>query len=754
MAFQLSPGVNVTEIDLTTVVPAVATSDGAIGGVFRWGPVGERVLVDSETNLVKHFGKPTSFNAETFFSAANFLSYTNRLWVSRGANTTGATPVVSVTSNTGDPVVTASNTSGISVGMYVFQSANTTAFTGSNTLVVTAVNSSSISLSSNAGASGTFNLYFANPGTTYTSVGLTSNGVVANLVNQVVKNSNDYDIKQGTFDTDIRYVAKYPGLLGNSLRVSVCDNPNSYTTTVNATAAVTFNIGSNTISATVANVATATAIIANFAAGDQVEAGNSSIGLQYLTVTGLNSSGNTSNGSFTISFEDTYRLREAYTTTNITRYWEFFNVVQKAPGQSTWQANYGNTSALDEVHVVVVDNGGRFSGTPGTVLEVYKGLSRAMDAKNADGSTNHYVDVVNQTSNYVWHANDRSTAPSNSAIRLVSSTATAPGNYQFKFGSAGWDEANTNIFSAVAGAYDLFASTEDIDISLVMQGRPLGGSTVVNNETVTGYQLANYIIDNIVEVRKDCIAFVSPPKTAVVNNAGSEVVDITTWNTSLMGELGSPSNYVVADSGWKYQFDKYNNVYRYVPLNGDIAGLCVYTDTVRDPWFSPAGFNRGNLKNTVKLAWNPTKTDRDNLYAMAVNPVVTFPGQGTVLYGDKTFTTKPSAFDRINVRRLFIVLEKAIATASKYSLFEFNDEFTRNQFVALVTPFLRDIQGRRGIYDFRVVCDTTNNTPEVIDRNEFVGDIYIKPARSINFIQLNFVAVRTGVAFEEVVGRV
>jgi phage tail sheath protein FI len=207
------------------------------------------------------------------------------------------------------------------------------------------------------------------------------------------------------------------------------------------------------------------------------------------------------------------------------------------------------------------------------------------------------------------------------------------------------------------------------------------------------------------------------------------------------------------DGSWKYQFDKYNNVYRWVPMNGDVAGLCVRTDFERDPWFSPAGFNRGQIKNVVKLSFNPDKSDRDELYKNGINPIVTFRGEGTVLYGDKTMLTKPSAFDRINVRRLFIVLEKAIARAAKYSLFEFNDEFTRAQFVALIEPYLRDVQGRRGIYDFRVVCDETNNTPEVIDRNEFIGDIYIKPARSINFIQLNFIAVRTGVAFEEVVGR-
>ena len=230
---------------------------------------------------------------------------------------------------------------------------------------------------------------------------------------------------------------------------------------------------------------------------------------------------------------------------------------------------------------------------------------------------------------------------------------------------------------------------------------------------------------------------------------GNETTNITTWNTS----LARSTSYAVADCGWKYMFDKYNNTYRWVPLNGDTAGLCVYTDSVRDPWFSPAGFNRGNLKNVVKLAWNPSKTSRDALYSLGINPVATFPGNGTVLYGDKTLQSKPSAFDRINVRRLFIVLEKTIAQAAKYSLFEFNDAFTQAQFVALVTPFLRDVQGRRGIYDFKVVCDSTNNTSAVIDANQFVGDIYIKPARSINFIQLNFVAVRTGVDFTEVVGQ-
>jgi len=289
--------------------------------------------------------------------------------------------------------------------------------------------------------------------------------------------------------------------------------------------------------------------------------------------------------------------------------------------------------------------------------------------------------------------------------------------------------------SDIISGYNLFSNKEAIDISLVL--------TAAHSVTVQ-----QSVIDNIAIGRADCVAFISPRRSDVVNQSGNEGTNITNWLTS----LSRSSSYVVADSGWKYQLDKYNNVYRWIPLNGDIAGLCVYTDNIRDPWFSPAGFNRGAIKNSIKLSWNPTKPFRDLLYKAGVNSVVSFPGQGTVLFGDKTLLNKPSAFDRINVRRLFITLEKSIAQAAKFSMFELNDEFTRAQFVALVTPFLRDIQGRRGITDFKVVCDSTNNTQQVVDSNQFVGDLYIKPARSINYIQLNFVAIGTGVDFVTIVG--
>jgi len=689
MAFQVSPGVNVSEVDLTTVIPAVSTSVGAVAGVFRWGPVGKRTLVSSEIDLVSRFGKPTNYNSETFFTAANFLSYGNALYVVRAANTTDySNGVISAVANTGS---------------------------------------------------------------------------VTNAQVFVVKNDDVYESVNTAVDTDVLYIARYPGELGNSLKISVCDSINAYSKSVdiqNGNANLEFGfieavVGSNTITFGVANSATGTlaeantrmvAVLAELTVGDVVEVGNNSIGKQYLKITslpasiGTNSSfANSTYRYFTANVDSVYQLSTDYDSNTFSRYWEYFNNVDGAPGVSTFQSSQGNSAAVDEIHVVVADEDGKITGVSGTVLEVYAGLSRSTDAKTSDGSTNYYKTVVNDNSKYVWWANDRSTAPSNTALN-VASVDTKPITISFQLGQDGDGEDVVAIGTILAG-YDSFTSAEEVDISLVMTGKSRGGANSA--------QIANYLVDNIAEVRKDCVVFASPDKSDVVNNsAADEAQDIVDFRNGARA-----SSYLVIDSGYKYQYDKYNDIFRWVPLNGDIAGLCVRTDSTRDPWFSPAGFNRGQIKNLVKLAFNPDKAERDLLYKNDVNPVVTFPGQGTVLFGDKTALGKPSAFDRINVRRLFITLEKAISTAARSSLFEFNDEFTRAQFVALVEPFLRDVQGRRGILDYRVVCDETNNTGDVIDRNEFVGDIYVKPAKAINFIQLNFVAVRTGVAFEEVVGR-
>ena len=697
MPFQVSPGVNVSEIDLTTIVPAVSTTEGAIAGAFRWGPIDKIVLVDSEQTLVSRFGAPTNHNPETFFTAANFLSYGNQLYVSRAAVTTDGT--------------------------------------GANGVLSAMANTAAI----------------------------TSNAA------HVVLNADDYDVKAPSFEAGVQYIAKYPGELGNSLLISVCDNANSFLYNVdfrnavgnssfnNVSTAIAFTVGSNTATVTLANSTVLTgdtpephalSIAGLFSVGNVLEAGNSTIGKQYLKIANVGSvlvanSGGTNTGiaTFTISLDNKYTLSSNYASNSVSRYWEFFNAVDVAPGQSDYVANFGNTAANDELHVVVVDQDGKFSGVPGTILEVYQNLSRATDAKTADGATNYYKTVLNDNSNYVWWSKDRTGATSASALNVATATTTNALRLSFINGSDG-DNENSVSMAALANAYDKFKSTDDVSISLLLQGKARGGTN--------GEQLANYLIDNVATARKDCVAFISPEKADVVQNIGKdEASDIITFRNSL-----TSTSYAVLDSGYKYQYDKYNDVYRYVPLNGDIAGLAARTDQVRDPWFSPAGFNRGQIKNIIKLAYNPGQADRDVLYKSDINPVATFPGQGTVLFGDKTLLGKPSAFDRINVRRLFIVLEKAIATAAKFTLFEFNDEFTRSQFKNLIEPFLRDVRGRRGIYDFRVVCDSSNNPQSVVDRNEFVGDIYIKPARSINFIQLNFVAVRSGVEFSEIVGSV
>jgi len=872
MASQLSPGVNVSEVDLTTVVPSVASSDGAIGGVFRWGPVGQRVLVDSETKLVSRFGYPTNFNPETFFTAANFLSYSNSLYVSRAANTTGSTPgninFVITANNTVSNNILVGNTTGIALGMYITQSTTgTISISTSNAAAVsvptgskyyiTSVNSTAIIVSANlwsngVGSTANSNLYFGRPETAYSAVAFGANNsasapyFVANLVNQIVKNDNSYVAKDGNFDEDVLYVARYPGAIGNSLRVGVCDTSNSFSSNIavsnsSVNTFIDFRVGTNIAAIKFFGSANAAAntVANNIIVGDQILAGNSSMGLQYLRVTDVtvtnsyvsnaqvafygnttyvnnltgfitvagtsnpftngdivtysNAAGNaaisglssansyyvveanttglklsntpygsallisgTSNSDFIlagntntirITFDTNYRLRENYVANTFQRNWEFFNTFGSAPGQSAWQLNNGNTSASDELHVVVVDSGGLFTGTQGTILESYKGLSRSTDAQNLDGTVNYYKDVINKSSQYIWWATDRTTAVSNAGVSLVNSTSTSPINSQFALGADGRDESNITL-GCLGEAYDMFASPEDVEISLVLQGKPIGGSTVISGQTIQNFQLANYIISNICEIRRDCVALISPDKSMTLNNIGNEATSLKNWRNSLVS-----SSYAVLDSGYKYMYDRYNDVYRWIPMNGDIGGLCARTDQTNDAWWSPAGFNRGNIKNAVKLAYNPKKIDRDLLYTNGINPVVSFPGQGIILYGDKTLQAKPSAFDRINVRRLFIVLEKAISTAAKYSMFEFNDAFTRSQFKNLVTPYLRTIKGRRGITDFVVICDETNNTGQVIDANQFVGDIYIKPARSINFIQLNFVAVGTGVQFSEVIGK-
>lgn len=628
MPFQLSPGVNVSEIDLTTVVPAVAATGGCIAGEFGWGPIGERKLLGSEDNLANMFGKPTASTAIPFFTAANFLAYGNNLQVVR-VDQTGQL---------------------------------------------------------NASTAGT--------------------GIL-------IKNDDDWE---NNFEggenavADAYFTAKYAGVIGNTLKVSMCASANAFSQNIEVTTSGT------TLTATDASLDHTD----YFAVGSFVINGD-----EQRQVTAVTADDVTLKTAFTADIAS---------ATTVKVEWEYATSFDGAPGTSAYAEKRGASN--DELHVAVIDEDGEISGTKGQVIEKFAFVSKAPAALNADGSTNNYKNAIDRRSNWIRWIDHNAGGNSNwdtAAAANIDYNGTAvnvPSTWSLAGGADGAAATDAQIITG----YDHFANAEEVDVSLI-----LGADA--------GQTVALHLI-SIAEARMDCVVFLSPEFADCVNNAGSESADIVEFRNLLPS-----TSYAVLDGNWKYQYDKYNDVYRWIPFNGDVAGLVVRSTNQRDAWWSPAGFNRGGIKNVVKTAWTPTKTHRDELYKNGVNPILVFPGEGCVLFGDKTLLSKPSAFDRINVRRLFIVLEKAIATAAKYSLFEFNDQFTRSQFRNLVEPFLRDVQGRRGIYDFRVVCDETNNTGEVIDRNEFIGDIYIKPAKSINFIQLNFVAVRTGVDFSEVVGQ-
>jgi len=586
MPFQVSPGVNVSEIDLTTVIPAVSTSVGAFAGRFNWGPMLKSFLMTSEDDMVQMFGAPNSNTVADFAAAANFLSYTSALRTVR-AKATG--------------------------------SLNAADYGGGN------------------GA-------------------------------ELIENDDDW-LSLGQQGTTANVVyAKYAGARGNEIIVEICDH--------------------------------------------------------------------------TEKFDN----------------WAVNTYFSAAPNTSSYALN--RDVIRDELHVAVLNAGvNGFTDTANDVLEIYPFLSKASDGLNDSNETAYWKDVINQSSRYIRIGTDTKVDATfgKTLSEVVDDHSGAFGNVAgdgvFSRKLSGGSDGYLTV-GDMQTAWDIFADTEQEDVSLLVTGA--GGAGLSENDQAS---VKGYVVD-LATTRKDCVAFISPNKSDVVN-ATSEATKLDNLTNRVTGfrnaaatsgGVNKNTSYAFMDTGWKYQYDKFTKRYQWIPLNGDVAGLVARTDQQRDAWFSPAGYNRGQIKNVARLAYNPSKTHRDALYLQQYNPVVSFPGQGTILFGDKTMQTRPSAFDRINVRRLFIVLEKAIATAAKFSLFEFNDAFTRAMFRNMVEPFLRDIKGRRGITDFIVICDETNNPGSVIDRNEFVGDIYIKPTRSINFIQLNFVAVATGVEFSEVVG--
>ena len=514
------------------------------------------------------------------------------------------------------------------------------------------------------------------------------------------------------------WAARTAGAHGNNLKISICPSSTAY----EETSKTTVNNTNLAVGDTTVTVTSSSGIIV----GDIVNFGESG-GYEYR-VTAVSSN------DLTIVRHPSGvgGLHTAVANGSaVRRRWQYYDLVSAAPGTSPYASDRSGSN--DELHVVVVDEDGGITGKAGDVLEVYDSLSKASDAKTPQGDTNYYPDVIYNKGAYVYWMDHHSSGTNwgNTAQSTTFTAVTTVKNDSLRGGADG----SAATVGQLKTAYEKFEDAETVDVNLIIAG------------TCSATHIDNLI--TIAENRKDAVVFASPERSDVVN-----VTSGVTQTTNVTGFFNSirSSSFVVFDSGYKYTYDKYNDVFRFVPLNGDIAGLCARTDLVADSHFSPAGFNRGVVRGAVKLAFNPNKTQRDDLYRARINPVVTFPGQGTILFGDKTGLSAPSAFDRINVRRLFITLEKAISTASKFQLFEFNDEFTRAQFRNIVEPFLRDVQGRRGITDFLVVCDETNNTGDVIDRNEFRADIFVKPARSINFITLTFVATRTGVSFEEVIG--
>lgn len=634
---QLSPGVNVTEIDLSAIVPSVATTTGAFAGNFEWGPANQVVTVSSENELVQTFGKPSatdSARAIDFYCALNFLSY--------GAN--------------------------LRIVRYVPPATAASKETNANKL---------------------------------------GNNVV--LVRNREDWENDLNLNSSSTNT---IIAKYPGTLGNSLKVIVMDNDPAE----GFTTATSVSYGSTLIDLG----ATFNGEIGDTITFDQT--GN----YQKFTVAGLSGS-----NVIRVTPPVGFVIPADAPLVSKSKYAQYF-LYPPTTSQSAQDA-LGNN---DELNIAVVDTNGVFTGQRGGILETFNNVSKATDAKTSSGSSNYFYDVINDTSNYIWVSKalcgvNSANLPKTTVFPIItqSGSGSRPGVIVAQMSGATSGQNNDQY--AYLNGYSKFDDKETVDISLVVSGR-------------ADAPLARNIV-SICESRQDSVAFVSPSLATILNKTNAVATsDIKAYRNN----LNINSSYAFMDSGWKYMYDKYNDRFIWVPLNPDVAGLCARTDAQFDAWYSPAGFNRGQIKGVVKLAYNPTKGNRDEIYPAGINPVANFPGEGVILFGDKTMQVRASAFDRLNVRRLFIVLEKAISLAAKFQLFELNDTLTRSTFTNLVVPFLKDVQARRGITDFKVICDETNNTGQVVDNNQFVADIFIKPTRSINYIQLNFIATRTDASFD------
>ena len=709
MGFQVSPGVEVKEIDLTNVIPAVSTSIGGYAGPFRWGPVEEIQLVSSEKELASVLGKPSAFLAESFFTASSFLKYGNAL------------KAVRTTSNQLKNAVSGEvsvNTGGISVVNL------------NDSLASGLVSDVSLTVAGGDGAGATLTAEYEIDSVSINTEGsdFDSTAIVEGETLTATLGGETVTLTVGTVDlvsspnvialsvTSINTFANVPASVSGIATVNNEDSPAvalndltldftfAVTSVVVDTPGADYDLPNTEISVNgvaAPAVYTFEEVVSTIAEGllikneTHFESGITLRGALYARYAGVLGNSIQVDIFDATTFAAGQVLVAGELTNPLTQYFD------TAP-------------SAGEYHIIVTDVDGELTGTAGSVLETWAFLGTTDGDKKEDGSNNYYVDVINQNSNYFYIG-----------------SGVAAGTHSFTLGA----DQTTIVAGDIKSGIDLFADVETVDVNLIFASNDVNGSK----------EIAEHLILRA-NNRKDVVAFCSPPIEDSTGN--SPLADVKTWCNTI-----TSTSYAVLDSTAIYTYNKYADKYIWIPACGHVAGLCANTDDVAEPWFSPAGYNRGQLLGITKLAYNPKQAERDELYKARINPIVSFPGQGTILFGDKTAQAKPSAFDRINVRRLFIVLEKAIATAAKYQLFELNDQFTRAMFRNMTEPFLRDIKGRRGVTDFLVVCDETNNTGEVIDTNRFVADIYIKPARSINFITLNFIATRTGVEFSEIVGK-
>ena len=728
MALNLaSPGIVVREVDLTIGrVDATSGSIGALVAPFAKGPVGTPVLVTDEASLLNNFGQPyeTDKHYEDWLVASSYLAYGGNMRVVRADDTDLKN-----------------------------------AYTGS---------ASSFKIKSTEH---------------YNQLGYDNNTI-----------------------TGVTFATRNPGSWGNGIRVATIDGladqvlSGISTTGIGTNITVGMGVTQQVPSGTVLVGSGSTSELTGFFKGIVTVVGPASDEITVKFVSHVSIAGtetaqdyqpsgtyqfNYSSSSSTIGIVTTTSSVAVQTAFTGSRDWfdEQTLTLTGAGSTITWNSivdrpgtsNYAATrnSRFDEVHVLVIDGAGDVTGNAGTILEKHVALSKAKDAEYSVGSTSYWRKYLYNTSSNIFGgsqpagvvatnfssgftpATDIAWDQDAEGISFAgsgSNTYTLSGGVNYQGGSSlTASGALTATLGEISTGYELFENTENFDVDFLLMGSGSGTKSTVQAK-------ANKIIQ-VAEIRKDAIAFISPNRGTFINDGtvGTVTVNNDSEITKQVVEFYSPitsTTYGVFDSGYKYMYDRFSDTFRYVPLNGDIAGTCARNDLTQFPWFSPAGNSRGAILNAVKLAYNPSKLQRDSLYSNRINPVIFQPGDGIILFGDKTGFGKASAFDRINVRRLFIYLEDAISAAARDQLFEFNDEITRTNFVNIVEPFLRDTQAKRGIFDYVVICDETNNTASVIDNNEFVADIFIKPARSINFIGLTFVATRTGVSFEEVIGNI